>query len=98
MTLRGVGARAGVSRSAPYRHFADKENLLTVLATDAWNEIGDVLEVLVADSETPRAQTIRRALLSLVTTGRSRPHLYRLMFTTPGRRPDRFSESSRAQP
>jgi AcrR family transcriptional regulator len=87
VTLREVGARAGVSRSAPYRHFTDKENLLTVLATDAWNEVGDVLEVLVADSETPPEQTIRCALLSLVTTGRSRPHLYRLMFTTPASDP-----------
>ena len=35
VTLREVGARTGVSRSAPYRHFADKETLLTVLATNA---------------------------------------------------------------
>ena len=44
VTLREVGARAGVSRSAPYRHFADKESLLTALATNAMNELGDRLE------------------------------------------------------
>ena len=34
VTLREVGARAGVSRGAPYRHFADKEGLLTAVAAD----------------------------------------------------------------
>ncbi|HEX7170798.1 MAG TPA: helix-turn-helix domain-containing protein, partial [Rubrobacter sp.] len=32
VTLRAVGERAGVSRQAPYKHFADKEALLSVLA------------------------------------------------------------------
>ncbi|HEX6345255.1 TetR/AcrR family transcriptional regulator [Umezawaea sp.] len=36
VTLREVGADAGVSRSAPYRHFADKESLLVAVATEAW--------------------------------------------------------------
>ena len=82
VTLREVGARTGVSRSAPYRHFADKDTLLTVLATNAVSQLGDTLEGL-ANSSDPPARTLRAALLSLVTIGRTRPHLYRLMFTTP---------------
>ena len=49
VTLREVGARSGVSRSAAYRHFADKESLLTVLATNALSDLGDALEVLVSE-------------------------------------------------
>jgi AcrR family transcriptional regulator len=82
VTLREVGSRTGVSRSAPYRHFADKDTLLTVLATNAVSQLGDTLEGL-ANSNDPPARTLRAALLSLVTIGRTRPHLYRLMFTTP---------------
>lgn len=82
VTLREVGARSGVSRSAAYRHFADKESLLNELATNALSELGDVLEVLAAGGDVPE-QSLRSALLSLVTIGRTRPHLYRLMFTTP---------------
>jgi AcrR family transcriptional regulator len=82
VTLREVGARTGVSRSAPYRHFADKEALLTVLATNAVGQLGDTLERL-ANSDDPPERSLRAALLSLVTIGRTRPHLYRLMFTTP---------------
>jgi AcrR family transcriptional regulator len=82
VTLREVGARTGVSRSAPYRHFADKEALLTVLATNAVNELGDTLDRL-ASSDDPPEQSLRTALLSLVSIGQTRPHLYRLMFTAP---------------
>ena len=82
VTLREVGARSGVSRSAAYRHFADKESLLAVLATNALSELGDALEVLVASDDPPR-DILRSALLSLIDIGRTRPHLYRLMFTPP---------------
>jgi AcrR family transcriptional regulator len=82
VTLREVGARTGVSRSAPYRHFADKDSLRTVLATNAVARLGDTLEAL-ANSDDPPERSLRAALLSLITIGRTRPHLYRLMFTTP---------------
>ncbi len=82
VTLREVGARTGVSRSAPYRHFADKDTLLTVLATNAVTRLGDTLEGLV-NTDDPPERTLRDALMSLITIGRTRPHLYRLMFTTP---------------
>jgi len=82
VTLREVGARTGVSRSAPYRHFADKETLLTVLATNAVNQLGDTLEGIANSNDEPM-RSLRNALLSLITIGRTRPHLYRLMFTTP---------------
>lgn len=82
VTLREVGARSGVSRSAAYRHFADKESLLTVLATNALSELGDALEVLVNGDDSPE-ESLRSGLLSLIAVGRTRPHLYRLMFTTP---------------
>ncbi|MDF3335868.1 helix-turn-helix domain containing protein [Mycolicibacterium septicum] len=34
VTLREVGAREGVSRGAPYRHFADKESLVAAVAAE----------------------------------------------------------------
>ena len=39
VTLREVGARAGVSRGAPYRHFANKESLLTAVAAEGWERL-----------------------------------------------------------
>jgi len=92
VTLREVGALAGVSRSAPYRHFASKETLLTAVATNAMNQLGDTLERLAA-GDGPPEQSLRAALLSLVAIGRAHPHLYRLMFTTPAGDP---TEAARA--
>lgn len=93
VTLREVGARTGVSRSAPYRHFADKESLLTALATNAWSELGDALEQLVASGNPPK-QSLRAALLSFVAVGRTRPHLYRLMFTMPAGDPTALARAA----
>ena len=41
VTLRAVGERAGVSRQAPYRHFADKEELLSVVAAGYFERVGE---------------------------------------------------------
>jgi AcrR family transcriptional regulator len=41
VTLRSVGERAGVSRQAPYRHFADKEELLSVVAAGYFERVGE---------------------------------------------------------
>ncbi|CAN5557095.1 TetR/AcrR family transcriptional regulator [soil metagenome] len=82
VTLREVGARTGVSRSAPYRHFADKDALLAVLATNAVGQLGDTLQGLANSGDAPE-RSLRAALLALITIGRTRPHLYRLMFTSP---------------
>ncbi|CDO87715.1 TetR family transcriptional regulator [Mycobacterium triplex] len=97
VTLREVGARAGVSHSAAYRHFADKESLLAVLATNALSELGDLLEALVNSDDSPE-ESLRSGLLSLINLGRTRPHLYRLMFTPPAGDPtDAMRVAERAQ-
>ena len=83
VTLRAVGALAGVTRSAPYRHFADKQDLLTAVAAAAWWDVGDSLDQLVRNTESAPEQSLRQALVAMVQIGRARPHLYRLLFTTP---------------
>jgi AcrR family transcriptional regulator len=46
LTLRAVGEELGVSRSALYRHFADKSALLTAVATEGFKTLR--LELLAA--------------------------------------------------
>ena len=43
LTLREIGARLGVSRSALYRHFADKPALLTAVATEGFRTLREEL-------------------------------------------------------
>jgi AcrR family transcriptional regulator len=83
VTLREVGARAGVSRGAPYRHFTDKESLLTAVAAEGWERVADQMHALQADSRLGPAERLRAALNVFVTVSRAQPHLYRLMFSSP---------------
>ena len=83
VTLREVGARAGVSRGAPYRHFADKEGLLTAVAADGWERLADAMVDLRADAALSPLEKMRTALATVVTMSRRQPHLYRLMFRPP---------------
>ena len=43
LTLRDIGARVGVSRTALYRHFADKRALLAAVATDGFRSLRERL-------------------------------------------------------
>ena len=43
VTLREIGARLGVSRTALYRHFADKRALLTAVATEGFRTLREQL-------------------------------------------------------
>jgi AcrR family transcriptional regulator len=83
VTLREVGARAGVSRGAPYRHFAEKESLLTAVAAEGWERIGDQMHALRADPQRAPADRLRAALTIFITLSRRQPHLYQLMFSAP---------------
>lgn len=83
VTLRAVGARAGVSRGAPYGHYENKEHLLGQLAIDAWDDLAARLDRLRSDPGLTAGERLQRALLELVELGREQPHLYALMWAPP---------------
>lgn len=87
VTLREVGARAGVSRGAPYGHFADKESLLTAVAAQGWERIADEVRALHDDPRLSPDEALRAAVTVVLTVSRRRPHLYQLMFSPPLRDP-----------
>ncbi len=97
VTLRAVGARAGVSRGAPYGHFEHKQHLLTQLAVNAWNSLADKVEQLRADPNASPSARLERALLTLIEVGRRQPHLYALMFSTPAGDPDAAGAANRLE-
>ncbi|WP_327668081.1 MULTISPECIES: TetR/AcrR family transcriptional regulator [unclassified Streptomyces] len=83
VTLREVGARAGVTRGAPYRHFPNKDSLLTVIASEALDQLTDDIRAVRSRLRTSSAGMLQQALSVLMDVGRGQPHLYRLMFTSP---------------
>lgn len=81
--MRAVGARAGVTRGAPYRHFLDKEDLLIAVGTRAWDALGDRMQALRVEPGLATAEKVRCGLMALIDIGRLQPHLYKLMFSNP---------------
>lgn len=80
-TLREVARRAGVSHTAPYKHFPDKAALLAELATSGFRKLRRV----VAAATTRRSRSSRdefiAAAKAYIQFGISNPSLYRLMFS-----------------
>ncbi|MBW0101752.1 TetR/AcrR family transcriptional regulator [Pseudonocardia sp. KRD-291] len=97
VTLRAVGARAGVSRGAPYGHFENKEHLLTRLAIDTWTSLADEVERLRADPGCTPDARLERAVLALIEVGRRHPHRYALMFGTPADDPEAAGSAGRLE-
>jgi AcrR family transcriptional regulator len=50
VTLREVGMRAGVSHNAPYRHFADKRDLLAAVATAELRALAEAMARVSAET------------------------------------------------
>jgi AcrR family transcriptional regulator len=77
-SLRELARRAGVSHNAPYKHFADKRELLSAVSAAGF----EVLVKRVADMKQrsdPRARLLAIAR-AYVRHGVENPALYRLMF------------------
>lgn len=96
VTLREVGAQAGVSRGAPYRHFPDKDSLLTTVAAEALERLADQVHAVRTDPQVSADDTLNRGLAALMTIGRRQPHLYRLMFAAPAGDPAAIEAAERA--
>jgi len=80
VTLRAVGERAGVSRGAPYKHFADKEALLSVLAAGYFERLGLEMWGAAEDSDGDPFSRLRAVGEVYVRFALESPHRYRLMF------------------
>jgi AcrR family transcriptional regulator len=79
LTLRGIGARLGVSRTALYRHFADKRALLAAVATEGFRMLREAL--VTAWQEGGRGRAAFEAMgVVYVRFAVANPSHYRVMF------------------
>src|SRR5262245_22540159 len=79
LTLREIGARLGVSRTALYRHFADKRALLTVVATEGFRTLRQQLVAAWEDGGRGRA-AFQAMGVAYVRFAVANPSHYRVMF------------------
>ena len=81
VTLRAVGAAAGVSRGAPYRHFTDKSDLLAAVAAQALQTLAATVDGAARDTTDP-VTGIDQALRAYIEMALRSPELYSFTFST----------------
>lgn len=81
LSLREAARRAGVSTGAPYRHFKDKDALLTALATQGFLGLHAALAAADTDAAAqPPLERLRQLGVAYVRFAVAEPALFRLMF------------------
>ena len=86
-SLRELARRAGVSHNAPYKHFADKHDLLAAVSGAGFEMLTKRMASEIAGFHSPREQLFA-LLRAYIDHGVENPALYSLMFGGYLGRPD----------
>src|ERR1700757_4491555 len=78
-SIRELARRAGVSHNAPYKHFADKRELLAAVSAAGFEALTKRMAREIAGQRNARAQLFAM-LRAYIRHGVENPPLYRLMF------------------
>lgn len=82
LSLRAIAREINLVSSAIYRYFDSRDELITALIIDAYNDLADVLEAAgEGDRRTP-ARRWREICLALRGWAREQPHRFGLIFGT----------------
>ena len=81
LSLRAVARRAGVSSAAPYRHYADREALVSAVAAVGYRELASRLAAAHPSPSTP--DQLASVAIAYVQFALQRPALFRIMFGEP---------------
>jgi AcrR family transcriptional regulator len=80
LSLRAVARALGVSQTAPYRHFSDKETLLAAIATRGYRGLLDALSAARAVAGNNAAAQLRSVARAYVEFAAEQEQLFKLMF------------------
>src|ERR1700740_2628911 len=78
-SLRELSRRAGVSHNAPYKHFAEKRELLAAVSAAGFEMVTKRMARAIAGQKNARDQLFAM-LRAYIDHGVDNPALYRLMF------------------
>lgn len=90
ISLRAVARKAGVSQTAPYRHFPDKEALLAAIAAQGCALLTERLRKVAQEQDTAEAAIIEVAR-NYLAFSREQSALFQLIFSPDIR--DKFCEA-----
>jgi AcrR family transcriptional regulator len=81
LSLRAAARRAGVAASAPYRHYADRDTLLSAVAAVGYRELAASLATVHPSPSAPH--DLAAVAVAYVRFALQRPALFRVMFGQP---------------
>ncbi len=80
LSLRALARSLGVSQTAPYRHFADKGELLAAMAARGYRELLLVLRAAGESAEASAKAQLLAFAMAYVQFASDNPQLFKLMF------------------
>ena len=80
ITLRELATRLGTSRSAIYRHFKGKEDLMRAVILEGFEKLDQAIAPHFEATEVPLLERFHAMGLSYTQFATSHPNLYRLLF------------------
>jgi AcrR family transcriptional regulator len=81
LSVRAVARRAGVSPGAPYRHYADRDALVSAVAAEGYRELAGYLRDAHPSPSTP--DDLAAVAVAYVRFALEHPALFRMMFGEP---------------
>jgi AcrR family transcriptional regulator len=78
LSLRAAARRAGVSPAAPYRHFADRNELLSAVAAVGYRELA--ADLMAANPAPATPEGVADIAVAYVRFALRRPGMFRVMF------------------
>ncbi len=80
ITLRELAQRLGTSRSAIYRHFKNKEDLMKQVILGGFDKLDRYIEPVFGDEKLGLLERFKEMGKAYVEFALAHPHLYRLLF------------------
>jgi len=90
LSMREVSRRLGVSHQAPYKHFANRDEILAEILTQAFTEFTQLL-ASYPEHATPE-QALRHMAQAYLQFATQNPLKYRLMFGSTLPQPDQYTD------
>ena len=81
LSLRKVAQRAGVSHSAPYSHFPDKQSLIAAISTEGFNQLYAELDAAVVAYPKDAKKQLQQGVLAYVQFALENVDTFKIMFS-----------------
>ena len=92
LSLRALARGLGVSQTAPYRHFADKESLLAAMAAEGYRQLLAMLQQAGNEAGDSPADQLAALARTYVDYAARNASLFKLMFGPVVQPPDKYPE------